>query len=307
MFSADMSGRLTYGYGQTIYAIILCRWDLPTAGLLRLTYLESPPYQHFQGFTPDADNQVKEVSYSLTEGDVTGIESIVGWPYKYRWTLELTAAPWPDTVEQDLRDDLTRRRERYTGSPFPASLEQRYQVPRVFYGHRQEVDNHTFSEQIAGAIQQYYNSSTDKDLGDLLSMGRVLTPEQLAAAREMQRQTGEALEQILEQQFQVKPFQILQARAHLANMRAIDLATTPPTPSAVGLVPADLARRHQIIPIQKINQKGEDVLVCAVADPSNVMAMDEVSRACHLKVLAVLASPEQVAEAIARCYPSGDC
>jgi hypothetical protein len=138
-FSADMSGMVTYGYGQTIYAKIMCRWDLPAAGLLRLTYLESAPYQHFQGFTPDADNQVKELSYTLTEDDVTGIESIVGWPYKYRWTLELTASPWPNRVEQVLRDELRRVRERFTGSTCPAGVEARFQVPRVFYGHKQNV------------------------------------------------------------------------------------------------------------------------------------------------------------------------
>ena len=43
MLQADGTGRLIYGYGQTIYAIILCRWEAPSPGLLQLTYLESPP------------------------------------------------------------------------------------------------------------------------------------------------------------------------------------------------------------------------------------------------------------------------
>jgi hypothetical protein len=77
--------------------------------------LESPPYQLFKGFTPDADNQGKELDYKLIEGDVTGVESIVACPYKFLWTLELSEPPWPQ------------------------GLRLPYTIPHVFYGHRQEV------------------------------------------------------------------------------------------------------------------------------------------------------------------------
>jgi hypothetical protein len=110
-FTSDGSGILTYGYGQTIYAIIKCRWTLPEAGVLDLEYLESPPYQRFQGFTPDQSNRARRLTYELIERVFEGVESIVARPFKYAWTLEFSASPYPE------------------GLRFP------YGVPQVFYGH----------------------------------------------------------------------------------------------------------------------------------------------------------------------------
>lgn len=110
-FEEDGSGTLTYGYGQSIYAIIKCRWSVPRAGVLELTYLESPPYQHFKGFAPEDGNRTKELGYTLTEGEVEGIQSVIARPFKYLWTLELS------------------------GSPYPEGLQFPYDAPRIFHGH----------------------------------------------------------------------------------------------------------------------------------------------------------------------------
>jgi len=114
-FSEEGTGVLTYGYGQTIYAVINGRWELPSPGTLRFTYLESPPYQRFEGFTPSDGNRGKELGYKLTKGDVTGVESVVAQPYKFLWTLELSEQPWPACLQ------------------FP------YDIPLVFYGYRQDL------------------------------------------------------------------------------------------------------------------------------------------------------------------------
>jgi hypothetical protein len=109
------SGDLIYGYGQTIYAYIKCRWEVVSPGQLRLTYLESPPLLRFRGYTPQDDNRVRELGFKLTAGEVTGVESIVGRPYRFRWTLELSETPWP------------------------LDLQLPYEVPRVFFGHEEQV------------------------------------------------------------------------------------------------------------------------------------------------------------------------
>jgi hypothetical protein len=113
MLSPDGAGRLIYGYGQTTYAHILCRWEVPAAGSLRLTYLESPAAGlRFKGFSPASD-AVRDLRYALTPGLVSGEDNIVGLPYTYLWTLELSEPPWP------------------------LGLQLPHEVPRVFYGHLQ--------------------------------------------------------------------------------------------------------------------------------------------------------------------------
>ena len=71
-----------------------------------------------------------------------------------------------------------------------------------------------------------------RDIGDILVQGRVITQEQLNQAREIQGRTGAKLGDILVEQFNVSRFHVLQAEAHQAGMRAVDLTKTPPEPSA---------------------------------------------------------------------------
>src|ERR1044072_2689351 len=99
-----------------------------------------------------------------------------------------------------------------------------------------------------------------RDIGEVLGQGKVITPEQLARAREIQSRTGRELADILRAEFNVNPFNILQAQAFLANMKAVDLSRNPPEPSAINLVPAAVAQRHRIVPIMRINQNGREML-----------------------------------------------
>jgi type IV pilus assembly protein PilB len=145
---------------------------------------------------------------------------------------------------------------------------------------------------------------TRRDVGELLVQGRVISQEQLHQARELESRTGIELGAVLIQNFGVKPFQVLQARAYLANMRAFDLSAQRPDGAAINAVPAAVCQRLKVLPVAKLNQNGQDVLVLALGDISNVMAVDDVSRACRMKVQPVLADPELVAEFVERHYPS---
>ena len=142
-----------------------------------------------------------------------------------------------------------------------------------------------------------------RDIGDVLLQGKVITQEQLNQAREIQQRTGADLGKVFEDQG-VNPFHILQAKAHLAGMRAVDLTKNNPETNAVTLVPGHVARRHGVIPITRMkDQTGQEVLVLAMADASNIMAVDDVRAASKLKVQPVLAAADQIASAIAKFYP----
>ena len=113
-FNDDSTGEFIFGYGQTIYAIIKCRFEL-SKEILRLNYLESPASGRFQGYSPDESNQLKEINYKLSPEIVTGVESIVAREFKFNWTL---------TLEQ---------------SPFPEDLNFPYDIPLIYYGHEEEA------------------------------------------------------------------------------------------------------------------------------------------------------------------------
>lgn len=109
-FDSSGTGELAYAYGQTIYAIVQCHWELLEARRLRLTYAAVIRGRLATTFTVTDDNRSKELSYTLTESRVSGVESVVLTPYSFNWKLEFSESPWP------------------TGLELP------YQVPQIFYG-----------------------------------------------------------------------------------------------------------------------------------------------------------------------------
>ncbi len=113
----DGTGLILYGYGQTIYAKIDCKFEVPAAGRIRLEYLPTPQLQRRPPFQPDAANRFKEIGFILAEGENVFRESITGSVSRFTWTLEFAEHPYPD------------------GLSFP------YSVPNIFYGYREKVDN----------------------------------------------------------------------------------------------------------------------------------------------------------------------
>jgi hypothetical protein len=112
-FFPDQRAELMYGYGQTIYAHLKCRFSVVTDTHLRFIFLPSPARQRFQGFTPEDGKDEHNVEYSLTQGRVTGVESVVAHSYTFHWMLELNRSPYPD------------------------GLDLPYAVPLTFYGHEE--------------------------------------------------------------------------------------------------------------------------------------------------------------------------
>ncbi len=143
---------------------------------------------------------------------------------------------------------------------------------------------------------------TRRDIVEVLVQGRVLTAEQAVQIREMASKSGADQGDVVLQQNLTTPQNVLKAKAHLHGIHPVDLDQTKPDPSAINLVPAHVAKRHNVVPVRKMNQNGVDVLILAVADPNNIMAIDDVRNACRLKVQPVLAAADQVEDYIARSY-----
>jgi len=106
----------------------------------------------------------------------------------------------------------------------------------------------------------------------------------------------------------VDPWHLLQAKAHLKGLRAVDLERNPPEPAAIGRVPATVRRQHSVVPVTVMVDRWTqaEVLVLALSDGTNIAAMDAVREVCGCKVQPVLASPEQIAAALATIDSGAD-
>jgi hypothetical protein len=136
-------------------------------------------------------------------------------------------------------------------------------------------------------------------LGELLIEEGALTREEVARAISEGGIKGTALAAALEGASHIK-------RADLAAFLASDFR--PPVledlrrvdfnQDAVRLVPEDVARRHELIPVAKI----ANVLCVAKPNYLNRAAVQELRKLTQLKVKVLLADEEQVRAAIERVY-----
>src|SRR3989339_479742 len=78
----------------------------------------------------------------------------------------------------------------------------------------------------------------------------------------------------------------------------VDLSGYTLDAAVVKLIPASLAEKHKVIPLFKVG----NTLTLAMADPKNIMAMDEVRGITKLDVSVVKASVSGIEEAISSYY-----
>jgi len=127
----------------------------------------------------------------------------------------------------------------------------------------------------------------------------VITKEQLSEALHLQRQKGGKLGTILIQNGLVTEEQLIRFLAEQCGIQFIHLAEVAQfDPEMLLKVPESLARQHLLFPVSI----KEGTLVVAVADPLNVLVLDDLKMMTGLEVVAVLASEGDILEAIEKQY-----
>ena len=133
-------------------------------------------------------------------------------------------------------------------------------------------------------------------LGDILMADGALSAEDLERALTLQKESGERIGSVLVGAGLVTPVALLRAVAAQVGVTFVDLDTHPVDWSATSSVPASLSRRHQALPI---GYDGEH-LVVAMANPSDVFALDDIRSVSGRNVKPVLAEPDQLRRSIER-------
>ena len=141
-----------------------------------------------------------------------------------------------------------------------------------------------------------------KDLGDALAAKGVITAEQLAEARDVQRNAPGDIGRIVVDLGFAEEKAVTQVRAEVLGLPFVDLTTQRIDESAVNSVPERIAKSHKILPIGK--QGGR--LIIAVVNPNDPVAIQDVRLASGVQQVAIaLATEDDVMSAIDRMYKSG--
>ena len=133
-----------------------------------------------------------------------------------------------------------------------------------------------------------------KNVGHILVDRGLISPEQLHAAEEQQRDTGRSLGRVLVDEQMVGEKDLVAALATQIGMGFVDLSDTEIDGRATTLLSDAIMRRHSILPIGYEDGK----LIVAMSDPSNVVAMDDVRTITKMEVKPVVATKSDVAKAI---------
>jgi type IV pilus assembly protein PilB len=125
----------------------------------------------------------------------------------------------------------------------------------------------------------------------------MLPRERVDAAVEEARASGRTPEQVLVQSGSLTEDQLARAIAQRFGLPHADLNVYKPDLAASNLIPAQAARRLEAVPIGRAE---DGRVMVAIADPSNVLALDDLKLMTGHEVQPVVASREDIAAVIGR-------
>ena len=136
-------------------------------------------------------------------------------------------------------------------------------------------------------------------LDELLLSRGLITQEQLDEARYQAAERGRSVGRIVIELGFVSEGSLVSILAEQLGLEYIDLNEAQIDPLAVSMVPEATARRHSCIPV-RIDDMNR--LVVAMADPANVVAVDDIRALTKRDVKAIVSTKADVLSAIQRHY-----
>ena len=138
--------------------------------------------------------------------------------------------------------------------------------------------------------------------GQILVGKGVISDDQLRIALQEQGKTHQPLGRLLVRLGFLSEATIRDVLSENLGQESVDLATIIVDPVALALIPKDVARRYQLLPLS-VDQAGR-VLTLAVADPDNIIALDQVRALLkdEYRLITQLASESDILRAIDQYY-----
>ena len=137
-------------------------------------------------------------------------------------------------------------------------------------------------------------------LGELLLKENMVSPQQLQDALNHAKQSGGKIGKAFVSLGFVKDEEITSLLSRQYGVPSINLEHFNVDPGIIKIIPAETARKYQVLPLSRSGA----TLTIAMADPTNVFAMDDIKFMTGYNVEPVVASESALVEAIDKYYGS---
>ena len=121
-------------------------------------------------------------------------------------------------------------------------------------------------------------------IADVLIEDGLLLPNQLEEAAEIQKKQGGRLLKILTDKRYVTEQDMVISTGRCLDTPPINLSKVRVPEAVQELVPKDMARAHKLAPVCKLGNK----LFVAMADPLNVLALDDLRQRTKLEIVPMI-------------------
>src|SRR5438094_147897 len=127
-------------------------------------------------------------------------------------------------------------------------------------------------------------------IADALVEDGLLTLRQVEELLAQQKKEGTRLLKLILQKSYVSEQDMAVSMGRVLNTPPINLARVIVAPDVAELLPRELAHTHKVVPVSRLENK----LFLAMADPLNVLAIDDVKRITRLEVAPLIAAEKAI-------------
>lgn len=127
---------------------------------------------------------------------------------------------------------------------------------------------------------------------DALVEDGLLDARQVAELLEQQKKEGARLVKLIVEKAYVSEQDLAVCMGRVLNVTPINIARATMFPELLELIPREMMQSHRILPVSKLDRR----LFLAMADPLNVLAIDDVRRITRLEITPLIASEKAIAD-----------
>ena len=129
-------------------------------------------------------------------------------------------------------------------------------------------------------------------IADALVEDGLMSSTQVEELLDVQKKEGTRLLKLILEKSYVSETDMVVSMGRVLNTPPINLSRIGIPPEIASLIPKEVAHNHKVVPISRLDNR----LYLAMADPLNVLALDDVRRLTKLEVFPMIAPEKAIAE-----------